>query len=320
MDGCPTRFKRSEHPGPSRRARLADSPTLPWRGGSHGPTRTLQWVPTVERTRNAPPTSSAEDEAVSLPSIEDEVASLPSVEVEEAAPSGTVGERLAPPGDLPPLDSLVQEVRAPGAGRAEVNALLEGLSQPLAPEHSPRERADLLLSLIGDELIASYTGSDGRTVRGAAIQALIALGYPYALEVPPEALEARAREERGVGPGILSTGMGKSGLGLVVLAAVVQAAASIYVGDLIHEKTFTAGALGIVFATTLLPALIAIGGQSAGSSGLKKTGIVWLKLVSCLWAGIGVLSISSPAFALIPFIMSAILYCGARFMDTQDEG
>ena len=224
----------------------------------------------MERTRKAPPNSSAEDEVVSLPSVEDETVSLASVEAEEATPSGTVSEQLAPPGDLPALASLVQEVRAPGAGRAEVNALLEGLSQPLAPEHSPRERADLLLSLIGDELIASYTGSDGRTVRGAAIQALISLGYPYALELPPEALEARSREEPSVGPGILSTGTGKSGLGLVVLAAVVQAAAGIFVGELVDEKTFTAGALGIVFATTLLPALVAIGGQRAGSSGLKR--------------------------------------------------
>jgi hypothetical protein len=273
----------------------------------------------VERTRNTPPTSSAEDEVASLPSVEDEVASLPSIEVEEATPSRVASERLAPPEDLPALTSLVEEVRAPGAGRAEVDALLEGLSQPPAPEHSPRERADLLLSLIGDELIASYTGSDGHTVRGAAIQALIALGYPYALEVPPEALEARSREERGASPGILSTGKGWAGFGLVVLAAVVQAAAGMYVGDLLHEKTFTAGALGIVFATTLLPALVAIGGQRAGSSGLKKTGIVWLKIVSVLWAAIGVLSMSSLLLALIPVIMAAVLYCGAQLMDTQDE-
>lgn len=265
----------------------------------------------MERSRKAPSPSSGEDEVISLPSIE--------VEAEETAPSQAPPERAVPPAELPPLDSLVQEVRAPGAGRAEVEALLEGLSQPLAPEQSPRERADLLLSLMGDERIASYTGSDGRTVRGAAIQALIALGYPYALEVPPEALDAHAREGPRKGSGILSTGTGKSGFGLIVLAAVAQAASSLYVGDLINDKAFTALALGIIFATTLLPALIAIGGQSANASGLKKTGIVWLKIVACLWAAIGVLSLSSLALAIIPVIMAVLLYCGARFMDSHDE-
>lgn len=263
----------------------------------------------MERSRKAPSASSGEDEVVSLPSVE----------VEATAPSRAPRERVPPPEELPSLDWLVQEVRAPEAGSAEVDALLEGLCQPLAPEQSPRERADLLLSLIGDERIASYTGSEGRTVRGAAIQALMALGYPYALEVPPEALEAHAREEPRQGPGILSTGTGKSGFGLVVLAAVVQAAACLYVGQLIGDTTYMAVALGIVFATTLLPALVAIGGQSVGSSGLKKTGLVWLKSVSGLWATIGALSLGSPAFAVIPFIMAVILYCGARFMDSQED-
>ncbi|KFE68102.1 hypothetical protein [Hyalangium minutum] len=262
----------------------------------------------MERTRQAPPASSDESEAVSLPSVEGE----------EAAVSRAERPRVSVPEDLPPLATLVEEVRAPGAGRAEVDALLAGLSQPLPPEHSPRERADLLLSVIGDEVIATYTGSDGGTVRGAAIQALIALGYPYALEVPPEALEAFSREKGALDS--LSAGTSGSGFGLVILAAVAQAA---YVGYALLAEglpTFTAGAaLAIIFATTLLPALLAMGGQRTGSSGLKKVGTVWLKIVSCLWAAVGLLSLGSLAFALIPLILAALIYCGARFMDSPDE-
>jgi len=223
------------------------------------------------------------------------------------------------PEGLPPLASLIEEVRAPGAGRTEVDALLAGLSQPLPPEHSPRERADLLLSLIGDELIASYAGTNGRTVRGAAIQALMGLGYPYALEVPPEALEARSREEELIGPGILSTVNGRAGFGLVTLAAVLQGAAALYLGLAMSEPIVAVVALSLVLATTLLPAILAVVGQSVGSRGLKKLGIRWLKVSASLWGGIGILSVSSLAFALIPFIMAVIIYCGARFMDTKDD-
>jgi len=223
------------------------------------------------------------------------------------------------PEALPPLTSLIEAARAPGAGRAEVDALLAGLSQPLPPEQSPREHADLLLSLIGDDMIASYTGTNGRTVRKAAIQALMTLGYPYALEVPPEALEEKSREEEPVGPGILSTASGRSGFGLVILAGVLQAAAVALLGYFISEPTVTAIGLAIVFATTFLPAILAVVGQHVGSSGLKKTGLVWLKVTAALWGLIGVLSLSGMALALIPLLMAVLIYCGVRFMDTKED-
>jgi hypothetical protein len=217
------------------------------------------------------------------------------------------------------LASLIEEVRAPGAGRAEVNALLAGLSQPMPPEHSPRERADLLLSLIGDEVIASYTGTDGRTVRAAAIQALMALGYPYALEVPPEALEAASREESVSGPGLLSTGNGRAGFGLVTLVAVLQAAAVIYLGLLLSEPHVMAIGLAIVAGTTLLPATMAVAGQSVGSPGLKGAGLIWLKGCAAIWGLIGVLSLEAMPMTLIPLLTAVLLYCGARFMGTKDD-
>jgi hypothetical protein len=87
-----------------------------------------------------------------------------------------------------PLRERVEAVRAPGVVRDEVDALLAGISAPLAEGESPRERADQLLRLLQDETLGEFTDQDGRQVRPAALEALLALGYPYALEVPPEVL------------------------------------------------------------------------------------------------------------------------------------
>jgi hypothetical protein len=224
-----------------------------------------------------------------------------------------------PEGRLPSLSALVEEVRAPGAARAEVDALLAGLSQPLPPDHPPRERADLLLSLIGDDMIASYTGTNGRTVRAAAIQALIALGYPYALEVPPEALEAMTRDGELTGPGILSTSKGRWGSGLVTLAGVLQLFPALYFGVGMGSAKFLAISVSIIAGTTFIPALAAILGQHVGSRGLKSFGLGWLKFAATLWAGSGILSLASPLFLPIALTFGGLLYFGARLMGAKEE-
>ena len=106
-----------------------------------------------------------------------------------ARPAAT--EALAPDPSLP---ELLEGVRGPGRVRENVDAFLQALGQPPSGDETPRARADLLLSLMEDAAVRDYTGSDGRTVRAAAVEGLLALGYPYALEVPPEAL-AQARAE-----------------------------------------------------------------------------------------------------------------------------
>ncbi len=90
--------------------------------------------------------------------------------------------------EILPLRERVEAVRAPGVVRAEVDALLAGISAPLAEGESPRERADQLLRLLQDDVLGEFTDQDGRQVRPMAMEALLALGYPYALEVHPEVL------------------------------------------------------------------------------------------------------------------------------------
>lgn len=104
---------------------------------------------------------------------------------ESALPERVVQE---PGPEVLPLRERVEAVRAPGVVRAEVDALLAGISAPLAEGESPRERADQLLRLLQDDVLGEFTDQDGRQVRPAAMEALLALGYPYALEVPPEVL------------------------------------------------------------------------------------------------------------------------------------
>ncbi|XXF78034.1 hypothetical protein P2318_34055 [Myxococcaceae bacterium GXIMD 01537] len=97
-------------------------------------------------------------------------------------------ETLPAPPPERPLAEWVEEVRGVGVVRADVDGLLAALARGPTGEETPRERADLLIALLGDTRLRDFTGSDGRTVRAAAAQALIDLGYPYALELPPDAL------------------------------------------------------------------------------------------------------------------------------------
>ena len=127
------------------------------------------------------------------------------------APEAT-GELLADipepvsPAELPSPRWLLEEVRTPGAARAEVDALLSGLARPLGPGESARERADLLHEILEDKEVREYSGSGGRKAGHAAVLQLVELGFPYALEVPPE-LFAEARAAAGGGS---SSGDGSS--------------------------------------------------------------------------------------------------------------
>jgi hypothetical protein len=244
----------------------------------------------VQRTRSAPPSSSTEAGIASLPA------------------------------ELPALSVLVEEVRSPEAARPEIDALLAGLSQPLPSDVSPRERADLLLSLVEDARIADYTGTDGRTVRVAAIHALLALGYPYALEVPPEALEAKARDE-GSFPGLLSIQKGKVGFGLVSLAGLVQLLPVLYLAAFESwsgKDTAVPLAITFITVTTFLPALLMVLGHNQGKGGLKMAGKIWLILASLLWIVPGLLASGAFPFNLLPMGMGGLILGGALLMSLKD--
>ncbi|WP_309896009.1 hypothetical protein [Archangium sp.] len=103
---------------------------------------------------------------------------------------------LQPPPELVrearPLLEQLASLREPGVTTAQVDVFLAGLAAPRPSHEPPRVRADLMLDVLEDEWLCELTGSTGRRAGQVALEALLGLGYPYALEVTPEML-AQAR-------------------------------------------------------------------------------------------------------------------------------
>jgi hypothetical protein len=146
----------------------------------------------------------------------------------------------------------------------EVEGLLAGLSGPLAEGESPRERADQLLRLLSDEALGEFSGKDGRLVRPAALEALLALGYPYALEVPPEVLERMHR--------LLPRALSRSsrwGVRLAAMSALVPAVVVVLTG---RSNWRDADGLLILTGMLFLPAAL--------SAVAERYRLRWLKFLA----------------------------------------
>jgi len=161
-----------------------------------------------------------------------------------------------------PLRERVEAVRSPGVTREEVEALLHGLSAPLAEGESTRERADQLLHLLQDEALAELTGQDGRQVGPAALEALLSLGYPYALEVHPDVLSRLDR----LRPWTLSRSE-RWGLGLAAFAALLPTMTTALTST--RDWSRYIGALALLGGVLFLPALLSVGA--------KRYQLRWLK-------------------------------------------
>lgn len=74
----------------------------------------------------------------------------------------------------------------------DVNAALRLLRETSAA----RRAADVLLGHLHKRSFGKLTGTDGRTCRSVAVEQLLALGFPFALEVMPEDLEHHRAQER----------------------------------------------------------------------------------------------------------------------------
>jgi hypothetical protein len=178
------------------------------------------------------------------------------------------------------LPELLEEVRSPGVIQTDVDALMRGLARPLAEDEPPRARADLLLSLIESPEVGELKASNGRTLRCAAVQALLDLGYPYALEVPPEALaevrlhaEAAAREIPTAGLLATLTGL------LVQLSYTVPALLTA------PEGTGEGSILGgLIFLGMMLgPAASSVLGGWRRIRWLQRLGLLSMALTGSLW-------------------------------------
>ncbi|HSP20628.1 MAG TPA: hypothetical protein VLQ79_14030 [Myxococcaceae bacterium] len=129
----------------------------------------------------------------------------------------------APPGELDavvgqdPLDHALAFAGAPGADDGARRALVDRLAT--LDLGSPRATADRLQQLLASEGFGSLRTSDGTSARSVAVERLLGLGYPYALEVSPEDL-AHWRQERPSGA--------SDGRGLAVLVMTVAVCLSLW--------------------------------------------------------------------------------------------
>jgi hypothetical protein len=109
-----------------------------------------------------------------------------------------------------PLAHALAEARAPGADERVRRTFVDRLAR--LDLGSPRSTADCLQALLASGDLATLRASDGTSARAVAVERLLGLGYPYALEVSPEDL-AHWRAER---PSEATDGRGLAALVMTV--------------------------------------------------------------------------------------------------------
>lgn len=193
-----------------------------------------------------------------------------------------VPETIGPLPSTRSLNVLLGELRSPGVTQADVEELLRGLARPLAEGESARARADFVLSVIEAPDMGDLLGKDGLTVRAAAVKALLDLGYPYALEIPPEALtdiQGTRQEElaplRLPIPGILATLAG-------FLAQSVQCLPSV-INSLRHLDYEPAPLVLLALVALLGPAPLAVLAGLLRMTRLLKGALVTMGITGAIW-------------------------------------
>ncbi len=131
-----------------------------------------------------------------------------------------------------PLDASLALAGAPGADAGVRRALVDRLGR--LDLGSPRATADRLQALLAGGELARVRGPDGTSARAVAVERLLALGYPYALEVAPEDL-AHWRAER--------PSEATDGRGLAVLVMTVASCLSLWG---LSEPPSGAGLLSVI--------------------------------------------------------------------------
>ena len=198
----------------------------------------------------------------------------------------------------PPLAALLAQVKSPGMVRTDIDALIAAMGRAPAADESLRERADLLLGLMSrDNPVGKYRGENWTTVRQAAMAALLALGYPYALELPPEMVESYpsappVHDSPRPGPG-----PGAGSVVVTLLSSLHQAGLISLGGAFTGAEQFDWGSslgqsliLGMV--GVWLPALCSFLGHGLGKRWLQVVGAVGLWL---LFVGWGLASLAGTA-------------------------
>ena len=205
--------------------------------------------------------------------------SLPSALVEQPSPGLSVPEAMRS------LPELIEQAREASGAEHSARALrLNRHLEALASGGGSREVADVLLRLLESGQLEELEEKGGRTCRAVAVETLLRLGFPYALEVRPEDLEhlrqrGSPRRRRRVVPTALAAGSLGAGL----------------VGEwwmLPHGFDTSSAALPLVtvMGLQLLALMAAVLG--AERSDARRAGLWVLALLSALQVLLGVLGFS----------------------------
>lgn len=190
-----------------------------------------------------------------------------------------------PPAELPlPVLVLAREAgSAPEEERPALAARLNRLLEDMAADGGGRQTADLFHRLLEGDTLKGLVDDWGMSCRAAAVEGLLALGFPYALEVRPEDLEhlrqVRARRRR---PGKKPSGTGVP-LAVLGTGVLLQTGIEIF-------RPGSPASLAIFQVGFSLLALLTLGLVSSKGA-LYRLGLLLLALVS----GLGVmLSLATP--------------------------
>lgn len=222
--------------------------------------------------------------------------------VEHAQSQESAEEPSRPGGgvDIGLLHSQVVRARkAAGQARRQLGDDINAAFRRLGQSGGSRAVADFLLKQLEDKTLHDLVDSEGRSCRAVAVEALLAMGYPYALELAPEDLE-HLRQDGSAGPlGVF----GSAGLLLAALGGGVEATqvlshggrwnAAEWMGTLVH--------VGVILLTALLSAL--------GKQGPNGRQLALTLLVVAGFAGVPLylMGVTPAAVGIVGAIAAALL-------------
>lgn len=185
----------------------------------------------TDASRLHPPTHRPPEEAADVrppdvdlapwepPVAEEEAVRDAGPEARPAPPRPEPSGRPTPPLELPlPVLVLTEQARrVSDEERPEVARKLNAQLEVLGSAGGGRPEADVLHRLLESGKLEGLVDGQGRSCRAVAVEALLGLGFPYALEVRPEDLE----HLRASGGDSWRTRMGPAVPGAVLLTGLV---------------------------------------------------------------------------------------------------
>jgi hypothetical protein len=200
---------------------------------------------------------------------------------------------------------LVHEARATSdeAQRRDVARRLNLLLDEMAREGGSRQVADVFHGLLDGGALEGLVDARGRTCHSAAVEGLLSLGFPFALEVRPEDLD-------GLNEGPAPTGAKKDWrVELPSLLVVLTGVLGQFLWDMLGQGPAERYPPALLALTIFALVAVMVG---SSRSALRRLGVVMLAVVS----GLTVLASLVPGYAGLAAGLAGLL---AAFLAARQE-